>query len=69
MLVDPNILSSLLGNCFLTAEVCIALNFYVAFCMMDFLLSHSFTAQNENLNEIFSEVITCKRRRGGFVCV
>lgn len=36
MLVDTNILSSLLENCLWTAKVYIALHIYMALCMMDF---------------------------------
>lgn len=67
MLVDIDILSSLLGKCLLTAKVCIALYIYVTFCTM-YLFPHFFTAENENFDEVFSEVITCKRIRGGFFC-
>lgn len=68
MNVHNNILSSLLGNCLLTAKTYITLYMYVTFCMMFFFTSSFFTAENENLDEVFTEVTTCKRIMSGFFC-
>lgn len=64
MFQDFNFLSSLLEKCFWTAMVSLAVNILCGILCDGFsLLSHFFRAQNENLDEIFSEVIACKRIR------